>query len=245
MPKKKCVFNWSGGKDSSIALRKVLQNPEYSVDCLLTTINGVHDRITMHGVRRELLLDQVKQIGIPLEILELPEQPDMEEYNRCLSEKMEKLKREGYTHSLFGDIFLEDLKEYRERQMQRCGFESVFPIWKEDTSVLIRDFIEDGFKAVIVSAKSEKLDQSFAGRLIDHEFLDDLPDGVDPCGENGEFHTFVYDGPVFSNPVPFKKGELTYREYDAPKDNESSDGHSTETDPKKMGFWFCDLLIHS
>jgi len=242
MPQKKCVFHWSGGKDSSIALQRVLQNPKYSVDCLLTTVNSVHDRVTMHGVRRELLLEQVEQIGIPLEILKLPEQPDMDEYNRLLKNKMGELKQMGYTHAIFGDIFLEDLRTYRENQMHECGFESVFPIWKEDTRILIRNFIDDGFKAITVCVKENLAGKEFAGRVIDGEFINDLPDDVDPCGENGEFHTFVYDGPIFSNPVPFKKGELTFREYDAPKEDESLDGHSKETDPKKMGFWFCDLL---
>lgn len=240
MNPKKTVFNWSGGKDSAIALHQLLQNSEYSVERLLTSVNSAHDRITMHGVRRDLLELQAERIGIPLTILSLPEQPDMEEYNRLMSEKMNSLKKEGFTHSVYGDIFLEDLREYRIKQMENLGFEAVFPIWQNDTTELIHQFIDDGFKAITVCIKSDLLDKSFIGRVIDQDFVNDLPKNVDPCGENGEFHTFVYDAPFYSSPVPFQKGEIVYREYDAPK---SDDGHSKETDPSKMGFWFCDLEI--
>lgn len=242
MSKKKCLFHWSGGKDSSIALLKLLKSDEVRVDLLLTSVNKEHNRVTMHGVRRELIERQAESIGLPLDTVELPEQPDMATYDKLMSEKMETLRDEGFTHAAFGDIFLEDLKKYREKQMKQAGFEPLFPIWQEDTSGLIRNFIDDGFKAVVVSANSDKLDRNFAGRVINREFLNDLPDDVDPCGENGEFHTFVYDGPIFKNPISFKLGEVIYREYDAPGEDELTDGHSAETDPKKMGFWFCDLL---
>jgi len=241
----KTVFHWSGGKDSAIALQKLLQNDEYRVDLLLTTVSKEHNRVSMHGVRRELVEQQAEALGIPLEILELPEKTDMKTYDSLMTDKMKSLSKDGCTHAAFGDIFLEDLKLYREKQMKRGGLIPLFPIWMKDTTGLIHSFIDDGFKTVIVCAKSDKLYRSFAGRVIDREFLNDLPDDVDPCGENGEFHTFVYDGPIFTSPIPFKTGELIYREYDAPKDDESKDGHSKETDPKKMGFWFCDLLPQS
>ncbi len=240
MDRKKTIFNWSGGKDSAIALHQLLQNPEYSVERLLTSVNSAHDRISMHGVRRELLKLQAERIGIPLTILSLPEQPDMNEYNQLMAEKMNSLKEEGFTHSVYGDIFLEDLQTYRINQMKSLGFEAAFPIWKKDTTKLIRQFIDDGFKAITVCIKSDLLDKRFVGRVIDHDFVNDLPENVDPCGENGEFHTFVYDAPFYSSPIPFNKGEIIYREYDAPK---SDDGHSKESDLSKMGFWFCDLGI--
>ena len=239
MDVKRSVFHWSGGKDSSIALQRILQNPEYSVDCLLTTVNHAHDRITMHGVRRNLLEAQVAKMDIPLEILELPEQPDMDEYNRLLGDKMNELKERGITHAIYGDIFLEDLKSYRENLMQQFGFETVFPIWNEDTTKLIHRFIGDGFKAITVCVKDDPLGKDFTGRVIDTSFLNDLPDQVDPCGENGEFHTFVYAGPIFSSPIPFKKGDIVYREYDSPS---QSDGDVHQPENSKMGFLFCDLL---
>ena len=238
----KTVLNWSGGKDSSIALHQILQDPEYSVERLLTSVNTAHDRISMHGVRKELLLQQTKSIGIPLSTLDLPEQPGMQEYNDLFGRRMETLREEGFTHAVFGDIFLEDLRAYRENQLKKADFKGVFPIWKRDTRKLVEQFIADGFKAITVCVKAEKLGREFAGRIIDHDFIRDLPDDVDPCGENGEFHTFVFDGPIFSVPIPYKKGEIVYRAYQAPKEEEDACGLSNETDPSKMGFWFCDLL---
>lgn len=230
----KTVLHWSGGKDCSLALHLILKNEEYQIDRLLTSINSEQNRVPMHGVRKELIKRQAVSMGLPVTILQLPNQPDMDNYNRLMMEQMHQLRKEGFTHAAYGDIFLEDLRMYREQQMEKAGFTSLFPIWKQHTDILIRRFIDDGFKAVIVSADSGKLDEGFAGREIDESFLSDLPVDVDPCGENGEFHTFVYDGPLFSKPVPFLKGEVTYREYDAPSRDESY--------PKKMGFWFCDLL---
>ncbi len=236
------VFHWSGGKDSSIALHRMLCGNSYRINALLTTMNLDRGRVSMHGVRIELIEKQAEQIGIPLTTLDLPDQPGMKEYNQLMKEKMQNFQQQGYSHAAFGDIFLEDLKLFREKQMEKAGMLPVFPIWQGDTRELIRQFIDDGFKAVIACAKSDKLDASFAGRLIDESFLNDLPDDVDPCGENGEFHTFVYDGPIFSEPVRFKKGEVIYREYNAPIEDDDQCGLSNERDPKKMGFWFCDLL---
>lgn len=238
----KTVFHWSGGKDCSIALNRLLNEFNFRIDTLLTTMNRDRNRVSMHGVRRELIEMQAKQIDIPLSTLDLPDQPGMQEYNQLMKEKMQSFQQQGYSHAAFGDIFLEDLKLFREKQMEEAEIIPVFPIWQMNTMELIRQFIEDGFKAVIVCAKADKLDASFAGRLIDDRFLDELPDDVDPCGENGEFHTFVYDGPVFSEPVRFKKGEVLYREYNSPKEDDDQCGLSDESDPQKMGFWFCDLL---
>ena len=231
MNKKRALFQWSGGKDSAMALQRIMQNPEYSVERLLTTINESQNRVTMHGVRRDMIQKQAEQIGLPLSILSLPDSPEMDSYNRAMYNRMSELGKEGFTHAIFGDIYLEDLRDYRVNQMQKSGFRAVFPIWNEKPAELIQQFISEGFRAVAVCTSAEKLDKSFCGREIDEAFIEDLPDEVDVCGENGEFHTFVYDGPIFKNPVPFKKGEIHYREYDSP-------GQPGET----SGFWFCDLL---
>lgn len=193
----------------------------------------------MHGVRVELIQAQAESIGIPLQTINLPLEPGMDEFDKITINKMGELKSEGFTHSAFGDIFLEDLKQYRQDLMQRAGFNSVFPIWQRDTKKLVYEFIEAGFKAIVVCIKSELLDKSFCGRILDHDFISDLPDNVDPCGENGEFHTFVFDGALFTTPIPFIKGDLVFKEYKAPQ---KAGSHSEETNPEKLGFWFCDLL---
>lgn len=240
---KKAIFNWSGGKDSALALHRVLQTGEYEVGKLLTSINTRHQRVSMHGVREKLLEQQANSIGIPLQKLLLPEQPDMRQYNGIMEKTVASLKKEGYTHSIFGDIFLEDLKKYREEQLCGQGIMAHFPIWKEDTRTLIRQFLELGFKTILVCIKSDLLDKDFAGRIIDEAFLRDLPENVDPCGENGEFHTFVFDGPIFRHPIPFDVGEKVYREYKSPEDDKKDSGE--ESHGKTMGFWFCDLVPHN
>jgi uncharacterized protein (TIGR00290 family) len=246
-------MNWSGGKDSSLCLHRVMQEGEYRIDCLLTSVNAFHDRISMHGVRRDLLIAQAASIGIPLETVELPEQPDMAQYERGIAEKVGQLKGRGCTHALFGDIFLEDLRRYREEKLQAAGIRCTFPLWKADTTELLHEFIRSGFKAVLVCVNSRWLDKSFCGRLIDDSLLRDLPGNVDPCGENGEYHSFVFDGPIFRRPVSFQKGEVVYREYRAPVTGGSPSaggpavGDSAAgqcfTDPAApSGFYFCDLL---
>lgn len=236
----KSYFNWSGGKDSALALHYALQDKGYGIERLLTNVNHQYRRVSMHGVREELLEQQAEAIGLPLQKLILPDQPSMSDYEAYMKQTMNGLKEEGFTHAFFGDIFLEDLRQYREAQLSRVGMQAVFPLWKRDTKELVKEFIDLGFKTILVCIKSELLDKSFAGRIIDHDFLKDLPPNVDPCGENGEFHTFVFDGPIFSKPVPIEKGEVVFREYAAPKDD--NDQCFTKQPAKAMGFWFCDLL---
>lgn len=233
-------MNWSGGKDSSLCLHHIMQHKQFEVDCLLTSVNSVHDRISMHGVRRKLLEQQAEAIGLPLQTIELPEQPGMLEYEQAMLEKVNGFKSRGYTHAIFGDIFLEDLKRYREEKLQSVGMKCVFPLWKIPTSQLMNEFLQSGFKAIIVCVNEKHLDKSFCGRIIDESFVRDLPDGVDVCGENGEYHSYVFDGPIFKQPVAFQQGEIVYRRYAAPQT--SSDTCNPMDQASAYGFYFCDLL---
>ncbi|MEL1240310.1 Dph6-related ATP pyrophosphatase [Flavobacterium flavipallidum] len=240
---KKALFNWSSGKDSALALYKIRQNPEFTIDCLLTSVNQQYQRISMHGVRKELLEQQAQSIGIPLEIMQIPEMPSMEVYENVMQQTLDKLKEKGITHSVFGDIFLEDLRQYREDKLATIGFEAVFPIWKIPTKNLIQEFIALGFKTIVVCVNERYLDQSFVGRIIDQQFIDDLPENVDVCGENGEFHTFCFDGPIYKNPIEFEIGETVYRKYEKPKQDSSNTACDTnDSTAYDYGFWYCDLL---
>lgn len=233
--KPKALFNWSSGKDSALALYKTLQEGQYEVTTLLTSINKEFQRISMHGVHTSLLEQQVSLLGIPLTKMELPKEPSMEEYQNIMNKTMSEIQAQGITHSIFGDIFLEDLRSYREKQLNNIGMRAVFPLWKQDTSDLIYEFLELGFKTIVTCVNGSYLDKSFAGRVIDLQFLDDLPENVDPCGENGEFHTFTFDGPIFQKPVLFEIGETVKKTYPKPKTNpEDEDGEYI--------FWFCDLI---
>jgi uncharacterized protein (TIGR00290 family) len=241
--KKIALFNWSSGKDSALALYKIQQQKEFEINCLLTSVNLQFQRISMHGVRVELLEQQAKSIGLPLEIMQIPEMPTMEVYEKVMTETLVKLKNQGVKYSIFGDIFLEDLRKYREDKLIDIGFEAVFPLWKIPTKDLIQEFISLGFKTIVVCVNERFLDKSFVGRVIDQDFINDLPDNVDVCGENGEFHTFTYDGPIFSKPIEFKVGEIVHRKYEKPK-TESSDTacDTNSTDAFDYGFWYCDLI---
>ncbi|MBC7936717.1 MAG: diphthine--ammonia ligase [Rhizobacter sp.] len=233
-------MNWSGGKDSSLSLYKILQNDQYRVCTLLTNVSSTHDRISMHGVRRSLLHAQADAVGIPLQTIELSDQPSMAVYEQAMQLKVVELKSDGYTTAIFGDIFLEDLKLYREKKLAAEDMQCVFPLWKMDTREVMEEFLALGFKSVIVCVNEEFLDQSFCGRVIDNSFLKDLPANVDPCGENGEYHTFVFDGPIFRQPVKFKKGELVRKTYPAPASiNKSQNPIDRESE---YGFVFCDLI---
>ncbi len=233
-------MNWSGGKDSALCLYKSLQSKQYHITHLLTSVNAAHDRISMHGVRRSLLHAQMRAIGIPLETIELPEQPDMKEYEENMISKVSSLKQSGCTHAIFGDIFLEDLRKYREDKLKEMEIECVFPLWKIDTTLLVKEFIALGFKSIIVCVNEKYLDKSFCGRVIDESFLADLPPTVDPCGENGEFHSYVFDAPIFSQPIRITKGDIVYKKYEAPKNTDN--GYHSSTPPSSYGFYFCDLF---
>lgn len=227
----KTYFNWSTGKDSALALYHLLQDKDYDVQYLLTSVNATHNRVSMHGLRRALMERQIQGIGLPYGTIELPEQPDMAAYESRMKNVVAGLKQNGFGYAAFGDIFLEDLRAYREKQLAAFDIKAVFPLWKKDTRELMHEFLDLGFRAVVVCVDARLLDVSFCGRIIDKKFIEDLPPNVDPCGENGEFHTFCFDGPIFKNAIPFEIGEKVYRTYPAPSDKE-----------KEMGFWFCDLL---
>ncbi len=226
----KALMNWSGGKDSALALY-LLQQQQNCELTLFTTINKAFQRISMHGVRLPLLQAQAQALQLTLEIVDIPEQVSMEQYNQIMHQALTEFQQQGITHSVFGDIFLEDLKAYREEQLQKLGFEAHFPLWGKPTRQVMKEFLEAGFKTIVVAANAKLLDKSFVGRVIDDQFLADLPENVDPCGENGEFHTFVFDGPNFEIPVPFRTGETVLKTYE----------HSEEVTWDNQ-FWFCDLV---
>jgi len=206
------LFCWSGGKDSAMALHALLQRKDVRVAALLTTVTETYERISMHGVRRDLLVQQAESIGLPLHEVRIPPQCVNPVYEARMEEALRVHYAEGVRTIAFGDIFLEDLRAYRENNLARIGMTALFPIWKRDTRELIREFHENGFRAIAACVNPKVLDRSFAGRELDASFFRDLPDGVDPCGENGEFHTFVFDGPMFRKPIQVQVGEIVERD---------------------------------
>jgi uncharacterized protein (TIGR00290 family) len=214
------LFCWSGGKDSAMALHALHTARECRVTALLTTITEDYDRISMHGVRRELLERQAESLGLPLHPVLIPPQCINATYEARMKEALSLHFARGVRRVAFGDIFLEDLRVYREKNLAQVGMQAVFPIWKRDTRELAREFVRQGFRAVAVCVDPRVLDASFAGRELGASFFADLPSGVDPCGENGEFHTYVFDGPIFKTPIACRVGEKVVRD----------------------GFCFCDLL---
>lgn len=220
MMAEKVVFSWSGGKDSCMALLELTKGAQHNVAALLTTVTQDYDRVSMHGVRRVLLERQAAELGLPLQMIYLSIGATNDEYESKLKEALVAYRDEGVTLVAFGDLFLEDIKSYRDRFLDRIGLRGSYPIWKRDTAELVTEFIDLGFKAIVSCVNCERLDASFAGKVIDREFLSRLPAGVDPCGENGEFHTFVFAGPLFGAEVKVTTGEVVLR-----------DGH-----------YFCDLL---
>ncbi|HVS91758.1 MAG TPA: diphthine--ammonia ligase [Mucilaginibacter sp.] len=233
-----CIFNWSGGKDSSLALYYCLKNPELDIKYLVTTINNAMDRISMHGVRVELLKMQAESIGIPLYEVRLPEMPGMKEYDEVMRKTMEHFREQGITHAIFGDIFLEDLRDYRDTRLAEVGMTGIYPLWKRDTTELINEFLDLGFGTVIACTQ-ERLER-IAGKEITSELIMSLPEDVDVCGENGEFHTFAFRGPIFKKEILYQTGEKVYKEYAAPQN--SNDTCFSSVPQKPVGFWYCDLL---
>lgn len=232
----KAIFNWSSGKDSAFAIYKIMKSNQYEIVSLLTSISKENRRISMHGVREELLEIQAKSIGLPLLKMKIPNSTSMKIYDSIMKNILIGLKEKGVTHSIFGDIFLEDLRNYREEKLNKLGLKAEFPLWKQNTSELIQEFLDLGFKTIVTCVNEYYLDKSFVGRIIDDKFILALPENIDPCGENGEFHTFTFDGPIFRFPIEFKMGEIIRKTYPKPK----TDTHDEISED--YGFWFCDLI---
>jgi uncharacterized protein (TIGR00290 family) len=217
------LLAWSGGKDSALALREVVRDGRYRVTALLTTVTGEYDRISMHGVRRTLLERQAASLGLPLEQVVISPGASNDEYEEKMAATLAALRARvpGLDTVVFGDLFLADIRAYRERMLARVGLRALFPLWLRDTRALAHDFVRLGYRAVLVCVDSHQLAADFAGREFDAELLRELPSGVDPCGENGEFHTFVYAGPGFRDPVRHERGPVVLRD---------------------RGFVYCDLV---
>jgi uncharacterized protein (TIGR00290 family) len=207
-----------------------LQAGAYEVVGLLTTVNEAYGRISMHGVREELLDQQAAAIGLPLHKIYIPEQVNMELYDALMRRHLQTLVDDGVTHTIFGDLFLEDLKAYREQRLAELNLTGVFPLWQQDTTELAQKFVAQGFRAVTVCVNEKQLDRSFVGQEMNTAFFASLPPGVDPCGENGEYHSFVYDGPLFAQAIPLKKGEIIRRTL------------GNENERYDTSFWYADFL---
>lgn len=234
------IFSWSGGKDSAYALYKVQQQGRYEVKYLLSTFNGHYKRLSMHGVREELIQAQADNLGIPLLKAYVYEASNVE-YEQQMAQILLKARTENIFHVMFGDIFLEDLRQYRQSKMAAIGMFCEFPLWKQDTGAILEDFIAKGFKTITCCINDSYLDRSWAGRIIDRSFIAELPASVDRCGENGEFHSFCFESPLYKSNLHIKTGRLTYR----PLQVNLSDHPGHVPDIGTKGFWFCDLLLHS
>lgn len=230
--RKKAVFNWSGGKDSALALWKVLQAGEYEVVALLTTVNRESQRSSMHAIPLSLLQKQADSIGIPLYVAGLCPGGEMQGYENTMRQTVEHFKERGVTHFIFGDIFLSDVKAYRERQLQPYGISIVEPLWGRTSAGVMDEFLASELQTVVVTTMAEVLDESFIGRRIDRTFTDSLPLGTDICGENGEYHTFCYSGGMFRQVVPFVLGSPLRMSYPI---------HLEDGTEKVYTYWFADL----
>jgi uncharacterized protein (TIGR00290 family) len=216
----KLILSWSGGKDSAMSLYELRRGKRYEVVGLLTTVTQDYDRISMHGVRSILLEQQAEAVGVPLRKILIPKTCTNEIYERLMAEEMEQLKREGVFLVAFGDIFLQELKDYREKNLAKAGMKGIFPVWKRNSRELVESFIKLRFKSIITTCDPRVIGENFCGRKINKRFLAELPASVDPAGENGEYHSFTFDGPIFKQSVRFNIGEKVLRD----------------------GYWFCDLV---
>lgn len=235
----KVFLNWSSGKDAALALYRVRQENVYRVDKLVTTVNSEEGSVSMHGLRSALLRKQAESLGICLLEIPIGATPATEVYNSIMYREMSLLKDQGFTHGIFGDIHLEDIRSYRTNQLKKVGLEALFPLWMNSPVAVVEEVIRLGFKAVTVCVDASKLDKSFCGRIIDRDFLLELPPNVDPAGENGEYHSFVFDGPGFRNPVDFQKGKIREVNFESGK---TADGSEVKGHSWSSRFWYCDLL---
>jgi uncharacterized protein (TIGR00290 family) len=219
--KEKVIISWSGGKDSAMALHEIKKSDKYEPVVLLTTVTQDYDRISMHGIREVLLHQQAKSLGLGLEKVFISSDSDNDYYESQMLAVLSKYQADGIRSVVFGDIFLEDVRNYRLENLAKIQMQGIFPLWGRDTATLGDQFITLGFQASLSCVDSQFLGREFAGRRYDRELLGALADGVDPCGENGEFHSFVFDGPIFSGPIPHETGEVVLRQ---------------------QRFYFCDFL---
>lgn len=220
-PKEKILVSWSGGKDSVLSLYEIVKDRHFEITALLTVLTEDYDRVSMHGVRRIMLERQVESLGYSLEKIFIPKNASDKEYKSRMANTLRKYVLSSVRSTVFGDIFLEDVRKYREENLSKIGMNALFPLWKKNSFQLAKQFIKLGFKSVITCTDSKSLSTDFIGRKFDKEFLLDLPSNIDPMGENGEFHSFVYDGPLFKNRVRFELGDIVLR-----------DGR----------FYYCDLI---
>lgn len=210
--KPKVLLSWSTGKDSAWTLHVVRQSGEWDIAGLVTTVNIAFGRVSMHGVREQLLERQAQAVGLPLWKVPLPYPCPNEAYESSIRELIVRAKEAGVTHFAFGDLFLQDVRDYRERQLAGTGITPVFPLWGIDTATLAHDMMASGLRAVVTCVDPRQIPASLIGREFDEAFLKDLPPSTDPCGENGEYHTFCYDGPMFARPIPVRTGEVVERD---------------------------------
>ena len=226
-------MNWSSGKDAALAYHLLTLDPQYKVTRLLTTVSLEHERVFMHGIRENLLEIQAERMNLPLSKVKLPASPDDTIYKGAMMEIMTQLQKEGITMAAYGDIFLEDLRQYRDQQLARVGLEAIFPLWKKDTGELVKLVEESGIEAIIVCVNDRCLGREFLGKKINAALLQQLPPGVDPCGENGEYHTFVTNAPFFKSPIEVKTGEIVYKQYVSENKDRAWD----------TGFYFLDCYV--
>lgn len=212
--KTKILLSWSSGKDSAWTLHTLRRQPDVEIIGLLTTFNQSNNRVAMHGVRMELVEKQAEAAGIPLWPVPLPFPCSNEEYEASMRVVIERAQHAGVIQVAFGDLFLEDIRAYRENMMTGTGIHPIFPIWRmrSETKALAKEMLKNNLRTVLTTVDPKRLNPSFAGRLYDEGLLDDLPEGVDPCGENGEFHTFCFDAPIFAHPIPIQAGETITRD---------------------------------
>jgi uncharacterized protein (TIGR00290 family) len=229
--KEKVVMNWSSGKDAALAYYTLLQQG-YDITQLLTTLSAEHERVFMHGIREQLLDIQAERMKLPLLKVKLPASPDDNLYKDAMLQTMSGLKAQRVTLAAYGDIFLEGLRAYREQQLAQVQMQALFPLWKKDTKELVRQVEQAGIEAIIVCVNAKCLGKEFLGKKINAELLAGLPSEVDPCGENGEYHTFVYNAPFFNAPIPISTGEVVHKSYPSPEGKWDS------------SFYFMDVALH-
>lgn len=233
------IFCWSGGKDSAYTLYRVLQSEQYEIQYLVTTLSQEHKRISMHGVKEEMLDRQAEALGLPLRKVFVSAATN-EEYEQKMTEAFVEAREKGIQHIVFGDIFLEDLRTYREKILDKISMHGLFPIWKQNTHKLIQDFLQLGFQSVICCVNDRYFGEEDVGQLINSAFINQLAVEVDPCGENGEFHSYCFDGPIFKKAIPIKVGEKVYKPLPIHLIDENEKGVK-----RTLGFWYCEIMLNN